>query len=89
MGMFDSIYLDITCPNCGDKARNEAQTKDLENELEVWEVGDWVTDELHELECIAACENCWVIFKIDVLLDKRGCVSGEYRTDHKFKIFEL
>jgi hypothetical protein len=29
MGMFDSFYAELTCPNCGCQAVVEAQTKDL------------------------------------------------------------
>ena len=31
MGLFDSFYAELTCPNCGCQATVEAQTKDFES----------------------------------------------------------
>jgi len=41
MGMFDSIMIDIKCPSCGNEGEKEAQTKELECNLEVWKKGDF------------------------------------------------
>ena len=58
MGMFDSIYLKIKCPYCGEESEIEAQTKELEQELNVWRKGDFIgTDEYNHLECIADCHS--------------------------------
>lgn len=58
MGMFDSIYLNIKCPNCGQEAEIECQTKDLKCNLEVWRKGDFVgTLKYNNLDCIATCKS--------------------------------
>jgi hypothetical protein len=58
MGMFDSIYLNIKCPYCGKESEMEAQTKELESELQVWKKGDSIgTDKYNYLVCIADCHS--------------------------------
>ncbi len=40
MGMFDSVYLPVKCPNCGDEGEKEFQTKDLRCYMDTYRVGD-------------------------------------------------
>lgn len=58
MGMFDSAYIDIKCPYCGQKSEIECQTKELDCSLDVWRKGDFVGDKtLTHLDCIADCRS--------------------------------
>lgn len=72
--MFDSIYLDMKCPYCGLKSEMEAQTKELESELNIWRKGDYIgTDKYDHLVCIADCQSdeC-----MEFMLKKQGYRSG-------------
>jgi hypothetical protein len=42
MGLFDSFHAELTCPNCGCQAMVEAQTKDFENAMLTFSVGEMV-----------------------------------------------
>jgi hypothetical protein len=93
MGMFDSVRIKMKCPYCGESSIIEAQTKELECNLEEWKVGDFVTDKVDHLVCIADCvqPKCkefvtkknghWGgfgrMFDVKIFL-KDGKVSGEY-----------
>lgn len=58
MGMFDSAYIVVKCPQCGNEAELECQSKDkLWPSLEVWRVGDFVDAELTELDTICECRS--------------------------------
>jgi hypothetical protein len=58
MGMFDSIYLEVKCPKCGETSEMECQTKDLDCNLDVYRVGDDIgTDKYNYLDCNASCKS--------------------------------
>ena len=76
--MFDSVKIDIKCPYCGKTSEMEAQTKELDCNLEVWKKGDFVTDKFNELDCLTDCEKCNKFIDVIVFLDK-GKVSGKYK----------
>jgi hypothetical protein len=58
MGLFDSIYLPLKCPNCGDEGDKELQTKDLWCDLDVYRVGDSIgTIQYRWLDCHAGCRS--------------------------------
>ena len=40
MGMFDSFYLKVKCPHCGNVDVIEFQTKDFDCNLNTWREGD-------------------------------------------------
>ena len=40
MGMFDSFYLEVKCPHCGETSEMEFQTKQFNCQLDEWRVGD-------------------------------------------------
>ena len=46
MGMFDSIFLNSECPNCGKIEEREFQTKDLECMFDTYNEGDCVKDKI-------------------------------------------
>jgi hypothetical protein len=75
MGMFDSIYLEMKCPFCGKISEMEIQTKELDCDLNVWKVGDYIgTDKYNYIdECSAQCrsDEC-----MDFMLKKQGYRSG-------------
>jgi len=93
MGMFDSVKIKMKCPYCGEVSEIVAQTKELECDFNVWEVGDFVTDKLTYLECLADCvqpkcrefvskrDGYWGgfgrMFDVKILLNN-GIVTGEY-----------
>lgn len=59
--MFDSIFMPIKCPFCGQTFEMECQTKDLDCRLHRWKVGDNTEHpEEKELYCCATCasETC-------------------------------
>jgi len=61
MGMFDSIYLPLKCPVCGDEGEKECQTKDLRCYLDTYHIGDSIgTKQFRWLDVIACCitETC-------------------------------
>lgn len=54
--MFDSIFLKVKCPFCGQTSEMEAQTKELECELRRYKVGGNIeTPGTEHLECITEC----------------------------------
>ena len=55
MGMFDSINLTIKCPRCGKESLMEAQTKELDCALDVFVVGQPISDQYNYLDCITEC----------------------------------
>jgi hypothetical protein len=59
VGLFDSFYAELTCPNCGCRAMVEAQTKDFENAMLTYSVGEMV-EPLGQAEFrgLAACRWC-------------------------------
>jgi hypothetical protein len=93
MGMFDSVIMDMKCPYCGEVSEIEVQTKQLECNMEVWRVGDYVTDDLNFLTCYGDCtqpeckeysikkRGYWSgwgrMFDVKIMLDG-GRISGEY-----------
>lgn len=59
MGMYDSIYLDLRCPNCGQISNMECQTKDSFCTLHVYKVGDIIPVEYGEsFEYLNASASC-------------------------------
>lgn len=91
--MFDSVKIKMKCPYCGEVSKIEGQTKELECELNIWNVGDFVTNKLNHLECLADChsDKCMQrelerigyrsgfgrMFVVKIFL-KDGKVSGDY-----------
>lgn len=73
MGLYDSIYLDVTCPGCGEESAMECQTKALSCEMNEYRKGDFVLGgkvltemtETSKIHCIAECgsEKCNGKFK--------------------------
>lgn len=58
MGMFDSIYLKVKCPNCGEEKQRECQTKDLDSDLLHLEKGDSTNyPDYPSVECIVGCDS--------------------------------
>lgn len=75
MGMYDSIYIDVVCPHCGDGQEKEVQTKELDQQLEVYRKGDFVC-KFNDLYCITQCD-CGEFFRLNVHL-ANGIVTGGY-----------
>jgi hypothetical protein len=75
MGMFDSIYINVKCPFCGNESKMECQTKELECDLSVFEKGDFIgNSNIQKLEdCITDCHSkeC-----VDFTNKEDGYVSG-------------
>lgn len=92
MGMYDSVKIKIKCPYCGEESEIEAQTKELDCTLEVWKVGDFVSDKFNYLDCVADClqpeckkasmlgyhSRIGRFFNVRIFL-KKGKVSGKYK----------
>jgi len=74
MGMFDTIKLKMKCPHCGLSSEMEAQTKELDSNLDVWKKGDYIgTKKFNYLECIADCHSNKCLNHVN---KKQGYVSG-------------
>lgn len=74
MGMFDSIYINVVCPYCGEESEMECQTKELDCNLEVFRKGGHIrTDKYNSLDCVADCmsKQC-----IEEQIKKVGYKSG-------------
>lgn len=100
MGMFDSIYIDITCPFCKTTSNIECQTKELDCILNAYHTGDDITDKHNYLDCIADCqsEECLMheekkrgyrsgfgrMFNVRIFIDN-GKVSGNYKIFEKWE----
>ena len=57
MGMFDSIFLKMKCPYCGETHLMEFQTKDLSNSLSVFKKGGFVGKKFTFLEVTGDCHS--------------------------------
>lgn len=95
MGMFDSVYINVKCPFCGEESEKECQTKDTDCSLDVWRKGEYIgTKKYNDLDCLAGCESetckAWVVkefgywggFGRPIYLRvflKDGVVTGEYQ----------
>lgn len=82
MGMFDTIYLTIKCPNCGITHEVDVQTKQLEQQLNEYRKGDKIKDnKIETLYCIGECQSKWhsgdPFFDIKLKV-KNGIITGEY-----------
>jgi hypothetical protein len=57
--MFDSIFLHVKCPYCGQTSEMECQTKELDFRLERWRKGDNTGHpEVSELtDCFVSCKS--------------------------------
>ena len=78
MGMFDTIYMDGKCPNCGTVEERDFQTKDLENCLTSYKIGDDLSKfNIECVEAIATCHNeeCAFLGNIEDILNQ-GTPSG-------------
>jgi hypothetical protein len=56
MGMFDTILLDVSCPECGNYVTHEFQTKSLECLLDTYRPGDMVDS--RKLKSITVYTTC-------------------------------
>lgn len=86
MGMYDSIYIDVICPHCGNEATTECQTKELDCELDHYFKGDYVIEKgqiMDSFLCLSLCHTCNGYFNVKVYLQE-GMITGEYCTS-KFK----
>lgn len=82
MGMFDSAYIEVRCPQCGKKEERECQTKDTNCFLDVWKPGDFVSDQLKWIYALTDC-NCLkgnsFYFRIKIFLDEKGNLTENYQ----------
>jgi hypothetical protein len=77
MGMFDSAYIEVECPQCGHKEVMECQTKETDCFLHVWHEGDLVDRDLSKILCIASCSNSHY-FDLVIDLDN-GRLTNKYQ----------
>jgi hypothetical protein len=69
MGMYDSFYADLTCPNCGCQASVEAQTKDFENAMLTFSLGEPVEPLAQaDFRGLAGCRWCDASLEVPVLV---------------------
>jgi len=69
MGLFDSFYGELTCPNCGCQAIVEAQTKDFENAMLTFAIGQPVASLAQaEFHGLAGCRWCDASIVVPVLV---------------------
>ena len=63
MGMYDTFYGEITCPYCGEKHKFEEQTKDYNNMLNDFLLGDYIDDEKTDTTYIYSFDACCYKYK--------------------------
>ena len=79
MGCYDTIFLELDCPYCGQRSEMEFQTKDLEQRFCEYREGDKVpgteqfkyltaTGDCHSPECQERADKLWISIQ--------GCPSG-------------
>jgi hypothetical protein len=69
MSLYDSFYAGLTCPNCGCQASVEAQTKDFENAMLTFSIGEPV--ELlaqADFRGLARCRWCEASIEVPILV---------------------
>jgi hypothetical protein len=67
MRMFDSFCAELNCPNCGYQAVVEAQTKDFENALLAFAVGQAVESLTQaEFHGLAGCRWCKATIEVRI-----------------------
>lgn len=92
--MFDSLYINVKCPNCGKEFLGECQTKELSNWLMRYNIGDKVSLQHKYLYCNVSCSSkkCleWekkyrphyhgfgYVWKIKVFLNDKGELIDKY-----------
>jgi hypothetical protein len=69
MGLYDSFYASLTCPNCGCQATVEAQTKDFENAMLTYSIGEPVEPLAQtNLRGLAGCRWCDASIEVPILI---------------------
>lgn len=77
MGMFDSVYAPLKCPNCGDDGEKELQTKDLDCYMHSYRIGDSIgTTQFRWLYCLACCQSDTCKKERDKALGYRSGLGG-------------
>lgn len=95
MGKFDTIFLDVKCPYCDNISKIDLQTKDLFNNFNYWNKGDFIGKRItKKVLCIGDCwsEKCSSYYKHDYenadihcrffdieVFIRRGIITGEYK----------
>ncbi len=77
MGVYDTIEIDTECPKC-EKINYNAQTKDLGNCLESYEIGDEVGSRFRFIEAYQLCDECFSFYQFNVKVDHFGLLTCEY-----------
>lgn len=70
MGLFDSVWMTMVCPQCGKKDFVDVQTKDFACEMRGYEIGDVIEDaplEYHWVSGIWVCENCKKVISAKII----------------------
>lgn len=71
MGRFDTIFLEVSCPYCGEPCK-DGQTKDLGRAFSDYGLGD-ILPFFRTLETISVlyqCYDCKAFFRIKVKIEK-------------------
>lgn len=77
MGMYDSAYIEVKCPECGKIEVMECQTKDTDCLLDVWKEGDLVSERLNSIWCVTNCGRNH-FFDLVIYLDN-GRLTNRYK----------
>ena len=76
MGMYDHVYLDVSCPVCGNHIDKDFQTKDLECNLDSYIPGDTVSSpQSHRLRAIRVYTSC--VHKYEIKRSDGGLIFTE------------
>ena len=104
MGFFDSIFINIKCPYCGQTSEMECQTKQIGKNLNIYYKGDFIDEKLTDLDCISGCHSkeCTDyerktfgynsgfgrMIHLNLKLDE-GVITGEYEFNKRTKAESL
>ena len=85
MGMFDSIYVDIKCPFCGEESSMECQTKDLDCVCKNYQKGDTIPEDVKHLDTRVQClsSKCYFVPK------KTEMTLSEFSAGIKRTLFDV
>lgn len=89
--MYDTIYINVKCPKCGEASITACQTKDLDCELNEYFVDDFVLPnkllteitEKKTIHCIAEC------LSNECAKNTKTISGAENLRGHYFKIFVI
>ena len=79
MGMYDTLLVNVKCPECKTIKMRDVQTKDFECVLDSFSVGDVVNDSIEKGETVGTtvCNFCNILIDVKCKI-KESVLTDEY-----------